>query len=152
MEQVSFDDVQAFIAELNRQSGRHYRLPTEAEWEYACRSGGQDQRYCGGSDVDALAWYSGNSGDKSHAVGGKAANGLGLYDMSGNVWEWTCSEYEEKYAGGEKKCSSNNDTTGRRVLRGASWGYAGGDARSANRYMYRPIDTGDTEGFRLAQD
>ena len=152
VEMVSFVQVQAFIAELNRQTGRHYRLPTEAEWEYACRSGGKDQRYCGGSDVDALAWYGYNSGDKTHAVGGKAANGLGLYDMTGNVDEWTCSEYEEKYAGGEKKCSGNNDTTGLRVARGGSWIPVPADVRSAGRSGFYPTGSSQAQGFRLAQD
>ena len=92
VENVSFNDAQAYIAKLNQQTGLHYRLPSEAEWEYACR-GGKQQTYCGSDEVDAVAWYTGNSGNQTHPVGKKQPNGFGLFDMSGNVWEWTCSAY-----------------------------------------------------------
>jgi len=152
VEYVSLDDVQAFISKLNARTGQHYRLPTEAEWEYACRSGGKQQRYCGGDDPEPLAWYLDNSGGKTHAVGGKQANGLGLYDMSGNVWEWSCSQYVEKYAGSEKECLSNNDATAGRVLRGGSWNDDARYARVSNRDRYTPDSRNDWLGLRLAQD
>ncbi len=97
VENVSWDDVQDFIRKLNQQTGQHYRLPTEAEWEYACRSGGRDQSYCGGNLALIVGWYRDNSGNTTHNVGQKQANGLGLYDMSGNVYEWVQDRYDEDY-------------------------------------------------------
>ena len=96
VEQVSWDDVQAFIRKLNSRFGKEYRLPTEAEWEFAARSGGEQEKYSGGNDIDVVAWYDANSGKKTHPVGQKLANGLALYDMSGNVWEWVNDMYENK--------------------------------------------------------
>jgi formylglycine-generating enzyme required for sulfatase activity len=96
VESVSWDDAQQFIRRLNKQSSTSYRLPTEAEWEYAARSGGKREKYSGGNDVDAVAWYYGNSA-KTHSVGQKQPNGLGIFDMSGNVWEW-CSDWFGGYS------------------------------------------------------
>jgi formylglycine-generating enzyme required for sulfatase activity len=95
--QVSWNDVQIFIHKLNSRTGKNYRLPTEAEWEYACRSGGKEQRYCGGNSVDSVAWYRGSKSGNKTRVGQKQANGLGLYDMSGNVSEWVQDRYAKKY-------------------------------------------------------
>ncbi|MBF0424187.1 MAG: SUMF1/EgtB/PvdO family nonheme iron enzyme, partial [Magnetococcales bacterium] len=98
VEMVTWNDTQDFIAKLNQQEkGCTYRLPTEAEWEYACRSGGKQEKYCGGNDVDQVAWYGSNSGNKTYPVGRKVANGLGAYDMSGNVWEWVADWYGSDY-------------------------------------------------------
>ncbi len=99
VETVSWNDVQDFIRKLNALGKGGFRLPTEAEWEYACRSGGKQETYCGGNDVNRVAWYWENSGEKTHPVGEKAANGLGLYDMSGNVWEWVSDWYKKDYYG-----------------------------------------------------
>ena len=150
VERVSFYQVHDFIAKLNQKTGQHYRLPTEAEWEYACR-GGKQQTYCGSDDVDAVAWYTNNSGSTTQPVGKKQANGFGLYDLSGNVWEWTCSAYAESYNGNEKSCA--NDSTASRVLRGGSWLYDSGGVRSASRDWGSPDNRYDNfGGFRLAQD
>ncbi len=150
VEQVSWDDAQDFIKKLNAKEGRNYRLPTEAEWEYACRSGGKDQKYCGGDDVDALAWYKGNSGKQTHQVGTKRANGLGIYDMSGNVWEWCSDRYDQDYYGHSPTDDPLGASVGEdRVDRGGSWSGVEGYARAANRlnrnsgYRLGPV------GFRL---
>ena len=91
---MSWDDCQDFISKLNELTGRHFRLPSEAEWEYAARGGNKTHAYtyAGSNDIDAVAWYSGNT-DMTHPVGQKAPNELGIYDMSGNVTEW-CSDLE----------------------------------------------------------
>ncbi|MBF0461383.1 MAG: formylglycine-generating enzyme family protein [Magnetococcales bacterium] len=89
VESVSWDDVQAFIKKLNDRGDGKYRMPTEAEWEYACRSGGKAEKYAGGNNADPVSWHHDQDKEgKTHPVGTKAANGLGLSDMSGNVWEW----------------------------------------------------------------
>ncbi|MEI6208069.1 MAG: SUMF1/EgtB/PvdO family nonheme iron enzyme [Desulfuromonadales bacterium] len=148
VEKVSWDDAQSFISRLNSQTGGHFRLPTEAEWEYACRSGGRNEEYCGGNDLDALAWYSGNSGSKTHPVGQKQPNGLGIYDMSGNVWEWVQDWYGNNYP------SSGNNPGGAssgsiRVNRGGSWGSNAEYARAANRGLNSPGIRDYNLGFRL---
>lgn len=97
VEHVSWNDAQNFIRRLNSQSGKGYRLPTEAEWEYAARSGGKSEKFAGGADVNTVAWYDGNSSSKAHPAGQKLPNGLGLHDMSGNVWEWCNDWYDGTY-------------------------------------------------------
>ncbi|MEW8438671.1 MAG: SUMF1/EgtB/PvdO family nonheme iron enzyme, partial [Candidatus Thiodiazotropha taylori] len=151
VEQVSWQDVQSYISKLNQRTGKRYRLPTEAEWEYACRGGRAGERYCGGDNVDRLAWYGNNSGDKTHPVGQKQPNGFGLYDMSGNVWEWTCSEYDQGYGGGEQRCVRQNSDA-KRSIRGGSWFNKPRWVRSANRHGFRPSVRDFNLGFRLAQD
>ena len=147
VEQVSWNDIQAYLQKLNARTGRKYRLPTEAEWEYACRGGVAGQRYCGGDAPDRLAWY---NDSQTHPVGRKAANGYGLYDLSGNVWEWTCSLYDKDYGGAESRCIDNN-TSGPRSLRGGSWFYSPAGVRSAYRNWGAPTNRYTTLGFRLAR-
>jgi formylglycine-generating enzyme required for sulfatase activity len=148
VEDVSWHDVQDFVQRLNSKTGRTYRLPTEAEWEYACRGGKTNDTYCGGNDVDRLAWYDGNSGSRKHAVGGKTPNAFGLYDMSGNVWEWTCSRYDNSYSGAEKSCSAHADSSGR-ALRGGSWVNNPAWVRAAVRSGFNPVYRFSNLGFRL---
>lgn len=96
VENVSWHEVQSFIARLNAKTGKNYRMPTEAEWEYACRAGGM-QQYCGGDDAGRLAWSTLNSRGTTHPVAMLGANAFGLYDMSGNVWEWVEDNYHDSY-------------------------------------------------------
>ena len=137
VEQVSWEDVQQFIQRLNSQTGKRYRLPSEDEWFAACQAG-YGHEYCGSNSVDAVAWYGGNSGNRTHPVGQKQPNAWGLYDMSGNVREWTSSC-------DEGDCS-------RRVLRGGFWYVRPADVRSAYRYWNAPSNRDGFLGFRLAQD
>lgn len=151
VEQVSWNEVQEYIDKLNAKAGKTYRLPTEAEWEYACRSGGKAELYCGGADLDQLAWYGTNSEGKSHPGGQKTPNGLGLYDMSGNVWEWSCSAYAKDYDGSETRCRGKN-LAGQVANRGGAWGNNPLNARAAARFWNSPTYRHFYLGFRLAQD
>ncbi|MBF0584006.1 MAG: formylglycine-generating enzyme family protein [Magnetococcales bacterium] len=152
VEKVSWNDVQEFIQKLNARGQGRYRLPTEAEWEYACRSGGKPEKYCGGNDIDRLAWYDGNSGSKTHPVGQKAANGLGIYDMSGNVWEWVSDWYDGKYYANSPRENPKGASDGSsRVYRGGSWGDGPAYVRSADRGSGGPGGRIFDLGFRLAR-
>jgi len=152
VEQVSWDDVQDFIRQLNQQTGQSYRLPTEAEWEYACRSGGRDQTYCGGNNAGRVGWYDDNSGAETHSVGQKQANGLGIYDMSGNVWEWVQDWYDGDYY--DNSPTNNPKGPGGRsgrVFRGGGWGGHASSLRSADRRNVSPGYRFSVLGFRLAR-
>ena len=131
------------------RSANGYRLPTEAEWEYAARGGGEHV-YSGSDDIGDVAWYSSNSGSKTHEVGGKQANGWGLYDMTGNVWEWVWDWYGE-YPSGKATDPAGPSTGSNRVHRGGSWISNPRRARVANRYRYDPGFRGNFLGFRLAR-
>jgi formylglycine-generating enzyme required for sulfatase activity len=155
VERVSWEESQAFIAKLNaREPGKRYRLPTEAEWEYACR-GGSESAYSFGDDASLLgeyAWYDGNSGRETHPVGEKLPNGWGLYDMHGNVWEWVQDWYGSDYYPGRPY--PDVDPTGpddgpNRVIRGGGWGNAPQCLRSAYRSYALAGYRGSFIGFRL---
>ena len=128
VEQVSWDDCQEFIRKLNSLTGQNFRLPTEAEWEFACRGGNNSRgyKYSGSNYIDNVAWYDGNSGDKTHPVATKSPNELGIYDMSGNVWEW-CADWYGDYSSGRQTNPKGPYGGSRRVYRGGCWfSYAGG--------------------------
>ncbi len=130
-----------------------YRLPTEAEWEYAARGGnGSPSGYThsGSNDVGTVAWYSDNSGSTTHTVGTKMANGLGLYDMSGNVWEW-CQDWYDSYGSGAQTDPAGASSGTSRVARGASWISNADFCRSANRDYYLPDSTNTNVGFRVVR-
>lgn len=154
VEQVSWNDVQGFITKLNATTGKKYRLPTEAEWEYAARSGGKKEKYAGtSSDVELgkYAWYSANSGGRIHPTGQKQPNGLGLYDMTGNVWEWCQDWYGEKYYSQSSRKNPPGPASGtRRVLRGGAWIFEPKEIRASARYSLTPEARGDLYGFRLS--
>ena len=148
VEQVSWNGVQSFIRELNgRESGRGYRLPTEAEWEYAARAGTTGARHGG---LDETAWYDGNSGDRTHPVGRKRANGWGLHDMLGNVWEWTWDWYG-RYPTGSVADPEGPSTGSSRVGRGGGWDRFARFVRSAGRGGGSPGGRDDGVGFRLVR-
>jgi formylglycine-generating enzyme required for sulfatase activity len=150
VERVSWKDVQEFIRRLNQKTGRIYRLPGDAEWEYACLAGSPDP-YCGGDKLDSVAWYESNSERTTHPVAGKLPNAWGLYDMTGNVWEWTQACADDKAtttAAGD--CKRPN-------LRGGSWGSMQrlGTSSYRNRYpaksrAYDIVSRRSDFGFRLA--
>ncbi|MCD4678683.1 MAG: SUMF1/EgtB/PvdO family nonheme iron enzyme [Desulfobacula sp.] len=150
VETVSWEDAKDFILKLNQKSDGTYALPSEAQWEYAARSGGKDEEYSGGWKPDRVAWHESNSGGETHSVGSKEPNGLGIYDMSGNVWEW-CEDVYDKEA--YSKHSRNNPlvTSGGsyRVGRGGSWCDESWGVRCANRSGFRPSYPGSNLGFRL---
>jgi uncharacterized protein (TIGR02145 family) len=151
VEQVSWNDAKAYIENLNRQSGHKFSLPTEAQWEYAARSGGKLEKYSGGNDVDAVAWYYKNSGNKTHLIGTRTPNRLGIYDMSGNVWEW-CEDVYDKNAYAIHARQNPLVTSGgtSRVRRGGSWIHHPGDVRSTFRGKLSAAVGHDNLGFRLA--
>ena len=149
VEKVSWNDVQGFINKLNSKGQGGFRLPTEAEWEYACRSGGKQEKYCGGDDVDRVAWYDNNSGNKTHPVGKNSANGLGLYDMSGNVLEWVSDWYDRNYYRNSPKNNPQGPSSGsNRVIRGGSWSLDADYCRSAFRISDDPGFRDGDVGFR----
>ena len=154
VENISWDDAQKFIRKLSALNNNKYqfRLPTEAEWEYACRSGGKPETYAGGSRIDRVAWYSGNSGGRTHLVGTKASNGLGLYDMSGNVWEWCEDVYtENSYSGHGRNNPVNTEGGFARVYRGGAWCDVARFCRSAGREGVRIGYIHSGIGFRLVR-
>jgi formylglycine-generating enzyme required for sulfatase activity len=135
VEMVSWKDAREFCRKASEKTGKGIRLPTEAEWEYACRAG-TTTRFCfGDSDngLDEYAWYTANSGSKTHPVGEKKPNEWGLYDMHGNVWEWCGDWYADKYGAGAAKNPAGASSGSYRVFRGGSWRSPAGNCRSANR-------------------
>ena len=149
VEQVSWEDVQAFIAKLNAMDGRQrYRLPTEAEWEYAARGGATGHRFRYSSDLNVIAWCGDNGGDHTHSVGGKAPNGYGLHDMLGNVSEWV-QDWYGRYPGGTVTDPQGPRFGSDRVIRGGSWRHHATRCRSAFRSIRYPSHHSLNQGFRL---
>jgi len=152
VEQVSWDDAQAFCKKLAAQTKQAVRLPTEAEWEYACRAGTTTMYYSGDMEADLgrVAWYSANSKSGTHPVGQKEPNAFGLYDMHGNVWQWCQDWYAEDYYGKSLATDPEGPVQGTfRVLRGGSWDYSSMDCRSAFRRWYNPDRRKYYIGFRV---
>ncbi len=142
VENVSFNDIQEYIKRLNSITGKRYRLPTEAEWEYAARGGSKSMgfQFSGSNDINAVAWHNGNSENKVHLIGTKKANELGIYDMSGNVWEWTLDKYSS-YG------DENAVGAGGFVIRGGSFRNNPNNCSVSDRFGFEAIDSNG--GFRL---
>ena len=161
VETVSWYDAQDFIGKLNAMGdGFEYRLPSEAEWEYACRAGTTGlfagsldaMAWYGENSAPELAWYRKNPGCRTHPVGSKQPNGFGLYDMHGNVWEWCEDLWHNHYYGAPADGSAwlSDGNTNRRVVRGGSYSDLAGSLRSAGRNCYAPEDRFKYVGFRVA--
>ncbi len=158
VETVSWNGAQEFITELNKRGEGTYRLPTDAEWEYAARAGsttafangGITETGCGyDPNLDAVGWYCENSDHTAHPVAQKQANDYGLYDMAGNVWEW-CQDWYGDYPTGSVTDPTGPNIGSDRVYRGGSWAYIAGYCRSAGRYWISPGYGNDFLGLRLA--
>ena len=152
VECVTWYDCQEFIEKLNRLTGLNFRLPTEAEWEYAARGGNKSQGYIysGSNDIGSVAWYDDNSSLKTHAVATKSPNELGLYDMSGNVWEW-CNDYYDYYISSGSQTDPKGPSWGfERVYRGGSWSSWARSIRVSKRDYFDPDYGNHYIGLRLA--
>ena len=150
VEAVTWDDCQEFIGKLNRITGKTFRLPTEAEWEYAARGGNKSRgyQYSGSNNPSNVAWYDDNSGDKTHAVGTKQPNELGIYDMSGNVWEW-CQDWYETYSSSSQVNPTGANSGSCRVVRGVSWYNNARNCRLSLRGSNTPDFRSSNLGLRL---
>ena len=151
VETVNWNDCQEFISKLNSMTGRKFRLPTEAEWEYAARGGKKSRsyQYSGSSNISDVAWYDGNSGSKTHPVGTKQANELGIYDMTGNVWEW-CQDWYGSYSSSSQTNPTGAVSGAHRVYRGGSWDFYAGRCRLSYRRYGTPDYRNSILGLRLA--
>ena len=150
VENVSWFDCQEFIGKLNARTGMRFRLPTEAEWEYAARGGDRSKgyKYAGSGNLDEVGWYGGNSGKHTHPVGEKKPNELGLYDMSGNVWEW-CQDWYGDYSSEAQKNPTGPQSGYIRVLRGGSCWDRTRSCRVSSRGDFVPGYGFDGSGLRL---
>ena len=150
VEKVSWNDCQEFLSKLNKITGKNFRLPTEAEWEFAARGGKKSRgyQYSGSNNISDVAWYEVNSGSKTHAVGSKQANELGIYDMSGNVWEW-CQDWYGKYSSSSQTDPTGSNSRFYRVNRGGGCFYTAEFCRSSFRGFIAPDDRGTDLGLRL---
>ena len=148
---VSWDDCQTFINKLNTLTGQRFRLPTEAEWEFAARGGNRSHhtKYSGSSSLDEVAWYEDNSGSKTHPVKTKRANELGIYDMAGNVWEW-CQDWYGSYSRRSQSNPTGPGSGSDRVSRGGSWSFTARYCCSSYRNGSTPDYRSSGLGLRLA--
>lgn len=154
IDQVSWNDAQEFIRRLNHLTGKLYTLPTEAEWEFAAKAGkyGRYFKFAGSDNIDEVAWFAGNSGRQPHPVGQKKPNELGIYDMSGNMWEWCNDWYQKFYYELEEKYSPEGPVSGAgKVRRGGSWFTQPINCRITTRNHVKQDYKDDSGTFRLAQ-
>ena len=153
VEHVSWNSCQSFISKLNELTGEHFRLPTEAEWEFAARGGTRSMgfKYAGSNDIDVVAWYKDNSNSITHTVGSKVPNELGLYDMSGNVWEW-CQDWFDNYSSSAQTNPTGPATGTSCVFRGGGWSNSASYSRVSSRSGRNPTNVFTNIGLRLALD
>ena len=151
VEEVSWNTCQQFITKLNQLTGKNFRLPTEAEWEYAARGGNKSQgfKYSGSNNIGDVAWYKNNNNDETHPVGTKAPNELGLYDMSGNVWEW-CQDWYDSYSSNAQTNPTGPASGSELVYRGGGWSGLAGYCRVSNRSCDGAVFRSNDRGLRLA--
>ena len=153
VEGISWDDIHEFLIELNKITDKDYRLPSEAEWEYAARGGiyNKNCEYAGSNDLDKVAWFASNAEGTTHPVGLKKANELGIYDMSGNLWEWIRDKWHNNYDRAPSDGSPwEEGDESNRVYRGGGWDFYPFDCRVALRSFDAPSDRNQNIGFRLA--
>ena len=153
VEKVSWEDCQSFVIKLNELTGKNFRLPTEAEWEYAARGGNKSNgfKFSGGNNIAEVAWYSKNGNKISHPVATKAPNELGIYDMSGNVWEWCSDWYSSSYYTSSSQTNPTGPNSGSyRVYRGGSWSGNDRYCRVSHRDSNYPSYRFNYVGLRLA--
>ncbi len=148
---VSWDEAMEFCRLLSNKTGKTYVLPTEAQWEFVARGGKKSdgKKYAGSSWIDAVAWYRENSSLSTHVCGSKRANALGIYDMSGNVWEWCKDWYTDSYMSYDTKNPTGPSSGNYRVCRGGSWWYDASNCRVANREWDAPLKRVNNLGFRV---
>ncbi|MEH6471494.1 MAG: formylglycine-generating enzyme family protein [Halopseudomonas sp.] len=151
VERISWRKAAEMAEKLSTQTGKRYRLPSEAEWEYACTAAGQHDNYCGKGEIDDLAWYIDNSDETSQPVGEKEPNAWGLMDMSGNVREWLQDCWSPSYQGAPTDGSAwTSGDCNNRVLRGGSWSIEADKLRSTNRNRNDALSPSAIIGFRIA--
>ena len=150
VENISWQDASAFCKQLSRLTGKKYSLPTEAQWEYAARGGskGKRQMYAGSDKIAEVSWYSANADKRTHEVGTKKPNELGIYDLSGNVWEW-CSDWYGGYTSAEQTNPQGASDRTTRVLRGGGWRDDAQNCRTAFRGNSAPTFNNSNIGFRV---
>ena len=150
MVMVNYDDAVAYCNWLGETYGGDWRLPTEAQWEFAARGGTKSNKYTysGSDDLDEVGWYDDNAGGKTQTVGRKNRNELGIYDMSGNVYEW-CKDWYGDYSATTQTNPKGATSGSSRLLRGGSWAYSATICRVANRYYVDPAYRDITYGFRV---
>ena len=161
MKELSWDDCQEFIVKINKMTGRHFSLPTEAQWEFAARGGNKSKhyKYSGSNNLDEVGWFCENTWNMgkdspdfgNHPVGSKKPNELGIYDMSGNVWEWCQDAYSKYTTTPQKDPKGPTDNKSYRVNRGGSWDYVASSSRVANRRNRTPDFRNFNIGMRLAE-